>query len=141
MFLRNVDQSASLCNGTRLVVNHLRDRVIQVIVILGTNIGCKVFIPSIILTPTDNYKIPTVIQRRQFLVSLCFAMTINKSHRQLLSYVGLFLPKPVFSHEQFHAADSRVTSRKGLKILICDKDGELCQRTEKIVFKKVFQNL
>ena len=60
-------------------------------------------------------------------------MTINKSQGQSLSYVGLFLPKPFFSHGQFNVAVSRFTSKKGLKILICDNDGEICHRTENVV--------
>ena len=68
-------------------------------------------------------------------------MTINKSQGQSLSHVGLFLPKSVFGHGQFYVAVSRVTSRKGLKILICDKNGEVCHRTENVVYKEVFQTL
>ena len=66
-------------------------------------------------------------------------MTINKSQGQIVSYVGLFLPKFVFSHEQFYVVIFRVTSRKELRILICD--GEICHRTENVVYKKVFYNL
>jgi PIF1-like helicase/DNA helicase Pif1-like protein len=141
MMLRNMDQSAGLCNGTRMVIDHLGDRVIQATIISGSNIGHKVFIPRITLTPSDSSQIPVALKRRQFPVSLCFAMTINKSQGQSLSHVGLFLPKPVFSHGQLYVAVSRVTSRKGLKILICDKDGQISDRTENVVYKEVFQNL
>ena len=66
MMLRNMDQSGGLCNGTRLLVDNLGDRVIQATVIYGSNIGYKVFIPRITLTPSDSSKIPVALQSRQF---------------------------------------------------------------------------
>ena len=37
-----------------------------------------------------------------------------------LSHVGLYLRKRVFGHEQLYVVVSRVTSREGLKILVCE---------------------
>ena len=56
MLLRNIDQTSGLCNGTRLVVNHLGNRVIEATVISGSNVGAKVFIPRMTLTPLDSTK-------------------------------------------------------------------------------------
>ncbi|KAL5179703.1 Replication protein A DNA-binding subunit C [Glycine soja] len=60
--------------------------------------------------------------RRQFPIMLSYEMTINKSQGQSLSMVGLYFPKPVFTHGQLYVALSRVNSAKGLKILIHDDE-------------------
>ena len=72
---------------------------------------------------------------------LSYAMTINKSQDQSLSMVGLYLSKPIFSHGQLYVALSRVNSRKGLKILIHDKDQKSMTSTTNVVFKEAFKNL
>ncbi|XP_070005389.1 uncharacterized protein [Nicotiana sylvestris] len=80
-------------------------------------------------------------QRRQFSIVVSFAMTINKSQGQSLSHVGLFLKKPVFTHGQLYIALSRLTSRKGLKILVYDDDGQITNESRNVVYKEVFRNL
>lgn len=70
-----------------------------------------------------------------------FAMTINKSQGQSLDNVGLYLPKDVFSQGQLYVALSRVKPKKGLKILIHDKDIQTMHTTINVVFKEVFQNI
>nr|XP_009798543.1 PREDICTED: ATP-dependent DNA helicase PIF1-like [Nicotiana sylvestris] len=123
MLLRNIDQSSGLCNGTRLIITRLGNRVIEAKDLSGNMAGEKVFIPRMTLTPSDA-RIPFKFQRRQFSIVVSFAMTINKSQGQSLSHVGLFLKKSVFTHGQLYVALSRVTSRKGLKILVYDDDGQ-----------------
>ncbi|XP_022024588.1 uncharacterized protein LOC110924922 [Helianthus annuus] len=78
MLLRNIDKKNGLCNGTRLKVISLGNRVIEAEVISGSNIGARIFLPRIGIIPSDK-KVPFRFQRRQFPVALCFAMTINKS--------------------------------------------------------------
>ncbi|KAL7120574.1 hypothetical protein ACP275_02G130000 [Erythranthe tilingii] len=140
MLLRNIDQSNGLCNGTRLTITRLGNRVLEAKIISDSNVGQKVFIPRLSLTPSDS-RIPFHFQRRQFPIVLSFAMTINKSQGQSLQNVGLYLEKPIFSHGQLYVAISRVTSRKGLKILIVDKEGNTSKNTTNVVYKEVFQNL
>lgn len=68
-------------------------------------------------------------------------MTINKIQGQSLNHVGIYLLQPVFSHGQLYVAMSRVTSRKGLKILLLSEDGDDIHTTSNVVYKEVFQNV
>lgn len=140
MLMRNIDQTLGLCNGTRLVVTQLGKHVIECKVLSGKNIGHKVFIPRMTISPSDT-KLPFKFQRRQFPLMLSFAMTINKSQGQSLSQVGLYLRQPVFSHGQLYVALSRAKSRKSLKVLIVGNDGSPTNMTKNVVYKEIFQNL
>ena len=68
-------------------------------------------------------------------------MTINKSKGQTLSRVGLYLPRPVFTHGQLHVAISRVKTKRGMKILILDKDGNVTNTAKNVVYKEIFETL
>ena len=92
------------------------------------------------LIPSDP-GLPFKFRRKQFPLTLCFAMTINKSQGQSLSRVGVYIPKPVFTHGQLYVAVSQVTSRKGLKLLILDKDNNVCKETTNVVYREVFQKV
>jgi ATP-dependent DNA helicase PIF1 len=69
------------------------------------------------------------------------AMTINITQGQSLKHVGVYLPTSIFSYGQLYVAISRVTSRKGLKILITNEDGEVDTVTSNVVYREVFRNV
>lgn len=71
--------------------------VVEGKVMSGSNIGDKVFIPRLSLTPSD-VRIPFKFQQRQFPLSVSFTMTINKCQGQSLTNVGVYIPSPLFSH-------------------------------------------
>ncbi|CAI0444166.1 unnamed protein product [Linum tenue] len=123
LLLRNIDQRAGLCNGTRLVIRRLGRWSIQAEILTGTNVGDQVFLP-----------------RRQYPIALCFAMTISKSQGQSLEHVGLCLQHQVFCHGQLYVAISRVTSRQGLKILSCDEEVLEWLTMKNIVYREVLNN-
>lgn len=138
--MRNIDQSEGLCNGTRMIVTKLATHVIEAKVVTGKNIGNVFGIPRMSMSPSES-PWPFKLHRRQFPLIVSYAMTINKSQGQSLASVGLFLPRPVFSHGQLYVALSRVQSKQGLKILLHDSQKKATNTTINVVYKEVFQNL
>jgi ATP-dependent DNA helicase PIF1 len=121
MLLRNLNTRRGLCNGTRLVVEELKNNVIKAKILTGNSSGEQVLIPRIDLIPSDE-DIPFQLRRRQFPVRLAFAMTINKSQRQTFDKVGIYLKTPVFSHGQLYVAFSRAKRSSDVKVSITDSD-------------------
>ena len=140
MLMRNLNQTLGLCNGTRMMVTKLLPHCVQCEVISGTYIGTRHFIPRMELFPTDS-TLPFKLLRKQMPLQICYAMTINKSQGQSLETVGLFLPKPVFTHGQLYVAISRVTSPDGLRIYIESADGGTTNITQNVVYHEVFERL
>nr|GFB85199.1 ATP-dependent DNA helicase PIF1-like [Tanacetum cinerariifolium] len=135
MCMRNINQRAGLCNKTRLQILRMGVNIIEAKIISGGSVGIICAIPRMVLSPSDT-KIPFKFNHRQFPVALCFAMTINKSQGQTLTQVGIFLQRLVFSHGQLYVDVSRVKSKKGLKILCYDEDGNYAKSTTNVVYKE-----
>jgi ATP-dependent DNA helicase PIF1 len=140
MLLRNIDFSSGLCNGTRLIVTELGQNIIGGEIVNGPHSGETAYIPRQNLIPSDA-NVSITFQRRQFPLCLSFAMSINKSQGQILSNVGLYLPRPVFTHGRLYVAVSRVKTRKGLKILALDDSGVPSDSTTNIVYQEVFRRI
>ncbi|CAN1189507.1 ATP-dependent DNA helicase PIF1 [Linum perenne] len=117
MLLRNINPSAGMCNGTRVLLTNLGQYIISGLIVNGT------------------------LERRQFPIRVCYAMTINKSQGQTLDHVGIYLPKPVFSHGQLYVAVSRVRSADGLHILISNDQQNLPNQTKNIVYQDVLNEI
>ncbi|KAH9571718.1 hypothetical protein CY35_02G107800, partial [Sphagnum magellanicum] len=93
--------SIGLCNGTRLIVKRLGQRVIEAEII-----------------------------------TVAFAIIINKSQGQTLNNIGLYLLSSVYSHGQLYVAISRVTSSANIKIFSGQgPDGYM----QNVVYKEVLE--
>ena len=117
MVLRNIDPLNGICNGTQGIITNMAAHVIEIETVDVNNTRKRVFIPRMSLLSNDS-KIPIKFYRKQFPVTLSFAITINKSQGQTLKKVGVYLKEPVFSHGQLYVALSRVTHPKNLKIYV-----------------------
>ena len=118
LLIRNLQPRHGLCNGTRLSVVSLSGNCIEARILGGSFHGEIRLIPRIKQVSKEDDDLPFIIQRIQFPVKLCFAMTINKSQGQSFDHVGVDLREPVFTHGQFYVAMSRVTAVRNLYILL-----------------------
>ncbi|KAG5599419.1 hypothetical protein H5410_030789 [Solanum commersonii] len=137
MLLRNLNQTKGFCNGTRIVITHLGIWSVSAKIISAKNLGSRVTIPRTIMSPNES-KCPFKLKRRQLPLATCYAMTINKSQGQTLHWVGLYLPKHVFTHGQLYVAISQVTTREGLTVLNADDDTKYPTFIKNIIYEEVF---
>ncbi len=54
LLMHNFNQLIGLCNGTRLIVNKLGQRVIEAEIVTRNNVNKRVFIPRIIMSPFET---------------------------------------------------------------------------------------
>ncbi|GBP96626.1 ATP-dependent DNA helicase PIF6 [Eumeta japonica] len=104
ILLRNINPPR-LCNGIRLSVKKMMNKVIEATILIEKFKDEDVLLPRIPMIPTD---MPFEFKRLMFPLRLVFAMTINKARGQSLQVCGLNLENPCFSHGQLYVACSRV---------------------------------
>ncbi|XP_073064436.1 uncharacterized protein [Primulina eburnea] len=139
MLLRNVVPELGLCNGARLICRGLGRNFIDAEIITGPYKCTRFFLHRMPLKSEDNSGLPFELTRRQFLIRLSFALTINKAQGQTIPNIAIFLRNHVFSQGQLYVALSRRVSQHSTKFLV--KDGNLQHRsgvlTRNVVFKDV----
>ncbi|XP_058776414.1 uncharacterized protein LOC131650731 [Vicia villosa] len=140
MLMRNIDQSEGLCNGTRLCITKMAAHVLEASIMGGKGLGNLVYIPRMDMSPSQS-PWPFKLNRRQFPIIVSYFMTINKSQGQSLDNIVLYLPKDVFTHGQIYVALSRVTPKKGIKMLIHDEEKKFRGKITNVVYKEVFNNV
>jgi len=80
MLLRNISLSEGLCNGTRLQVTKMMPEMIECLILTGPMAGKKTHLWRVRFDHGKNEGDRGVmLERLQFPIRLCFAMTINKS--------------------------------------------------------------
>lgn len=117
ILLRNINPP-KLCNGTRMVIRRITENLLEAAILTGKFKGEIVLLPRIPLIPSES---PIPFRRLQFPIRLAFAITINKSQGQTMSFCGLYLESPCFSHGQLYVACSRVRKPSNLYVLAKDR--------------------
>ena len=138
ILLRNLDPTAGLCNGTRLIITAFGDRVIQAKILSGIHRGKSAFIPRISVSTASSSGLPFTLRRHQFPIRVAFGMSINKSQGQSLLHVGIYLHTPVFTHGQLYVALSRAKDHRNIHISLPSPHKIL--QTDNIVYTEVLKN-
>lgn len=98
--LGNLNPMKGLLNGPKLMVRKMYENSLNMEIITGGNFEQWTLLPRIDLSPSDA-TVPFPFKRKQFSIKLAFGITINKAQGWTIDWVGVYLPKPVFSHAKY----------------------------------------
>ncbi|KAG0728290.1 hypothetical protein GWK47_003766 [Chionoecetes opilio] len=116
MVLRNICPPG-IVNGTICVVRGISGNVLQLQVICGPSRGDDFYLPRVPIITQAASGTGSRMRFLQFPIRVAFAMTINKCQGQTKSYVGDYLPTPVFTHGQVYVSLSRVGCADAVEVL------------------------
>lgn len=138
ILLRNLNVADGLCNGTRLIIIDMTERVLQCRVISGPKADQIIFLPKIWLIHEPDSNFAVKFSRQQFPIAEAFCLTINKAQGQSLNKVGILLPNPVFSHGQLYVALSRCRSLENM--LVSLGTTSTFNKTKNVVLKAALEH-
>jgi len=118
MLLRNLNLKRGLCNGSRIVITSIGQRIIQYDLLHpnGTVRDSNIILPRITLTPSENY--PFMFKRTQYPIVPAYAASIHKVQGCSLKKQGINLLEPMFTHGQLYVALSRAPNFDNITVLV-----------------------
>ena len=134
ILIRNLSPSRGLCNGSRMIVIEMSQRILHICLISGDHDGQLALIPRIALIPTSTPNFSFKFKRLQFPVHIAFTIRINKAQGQSVVYIGVDLRIPVFAHGQLYVTLSRVTAKQNIKILL--PSDNINSKTTNVVYEE-----
>ena len=132
MVTRNISVQDRLMNNTKVIVREIGRHLVTVETLMERR---QFVLPRIIF----RFTLPRsglMIERRQFPLRLCYAITVNKSQGQTLDRVCLDLREHPFAHGQLYVGASRVRNRSNILVLTLDDHlHHCCALTKNIVYQ------
>ena len=133
ILLQNLYLNKGLYNGTRIVITRVGRRYIKTQIFNGSFYNQLRLIPYIKLTSIKG-ELLFIISRRQFLIWLCFTITINKLQGQSFNFISVNLYILVFTYRQLYITLLRVIDIAGLSLLLPQDKGAI---TTNIIYPEV----
>ena len=132
MVTRNILVQDRLMNNTKVIVREIGRHLVTVKTLMEHR---QFALPRIIF----RFTLPRsglMIERRQFPLRLCYAITVNKSQGLTLDRVCLDLREHPFAHGQLYVRASRVRNRSNILVLTLDDHlHHTCALTKNIVYQ------
>jgi hypothetical protein len=129
MLMRNMDPSRRMLNGQRFIVKHIHPnrRLLSIVPAdrAGDPDAPAYLLPRIVFKCKFSRRQDAIVQRKQFPIRICYAVTIHKSQASTLQRVVVDLRSGVFDHGQLYVALSRVRKASDLMILLRPDQTEL----------------
>ena len=134
MLLR-IKPSVGHTNGARYVVESMTPDLLFLISVFGSRKETRLILPGISCTVSKDGFLISGFWRCQFLIRVCFAMTINKAQGQLMpGTLKIDLHGQFSSHGQLYLALSKKTNLSNVSICTTDST----KKTKSVAFTEVF---
>ncbi|KAI7934342.1 hypothetical protein MJO28_017129 [Puccinia striiformis f. sp. tritici] len=114
---RNINIKKGICNGSRMIVTGVGTTYLAGKLMSGPFSGVEIMLPKIKLHNKGSPRSGLSFYRYQFPLRPAYAMSVNKSHGQTLTCVGVTLETDVFAHGQLYVALSRVSNVNNLLVV------------------------
>ena len=113
LVMRNISIEDRIMNNTKVIIREISRKFITVETLLEHK---QILLPRI----TFRFTLPRsglTIERKQFPLRLCYAITVNKSQGQTLRKVCFDIREHPFAHGQLYVGTSRIKNRNDILIL------------------------